>query len=112
MEGKKILPVTVNLSRMDLMDEEIMFEIRRNVNDSRLSKEKICFEITESAYAMITEEGVEFLSKLHEYGVKLLVDDFGSEQSFYTERCLIFSAFSAKLLFSSNSLLCSAPAHL
>lgn len=84
MEGKKILPVTVNLSRMDLMDEEIMFEIRRNVNDSRLSKEKICFEITESAYAMITEEGVEFLSKLHEYGVKLLVDDFGSGVSSFS----------------------------
>ena len=84
MEGKKILPVTVNLSRMDLMDEEIMFEIRRNVNGSRLSKEKICFEITESAYATITEEGVEFLSKMHESGVKLLVDDFGSGVSSFS----------------------------
>lgn len=83
-EGKSVLPITVNLSRMDLMDEEIMCQIQKDVKASKLPKGKICFEITESAYATITEEGVKFLSNLHESGVKLLVDDFGSGVSSFS----------------------------
>ena len=83
-EGKTVVPVTVNLSRMDLMDADIMEEIRQDVKNSKLPQEVFRYEITESACADITESGNEFLSELREMGVKLLVDDFGSGQSSFS----------------------------
>lgn len=83
-KGKTVVPVTVNLSRMDLMDADIMEEIRQDVKNSKLPQEVFRYEITESACADITESGNEFLSELREMGVKLLVDDFGSGQSSFS----------------------------
>lgn len=83
-EGRPTVGITVNLSRMDLMDEEIMSGILQDVNEEGISKDHIYFEITESAYATITEEGIEFLSHLHKSGVSLLVDDFGSGVSSFS----------------------------
>ena len=83
-EGKRIVPVTVNLSRMDLMDNNIMDKIRRDIINSRLPKENFRYEITESAYAEINETGSKFLTELRKYGVKMLVDDFGSGLSSFS----------------------------
>lgn len=83
-EGKRIVPVTVNLSRMDLMDNNIMDKIRKDVKTSKLPKENFRYEITESAYAEINETGNNFLSELRKYGVKMLVDDFGSGLSSFS----------------------------
>ena len=102
-EGKPTVGITVNLSRMDLMDEEIMTEIIQDVNNSELSRDKIYFEITESAYATITEEGIEFLSNLHKSGVSLLVDDFGSGvSSFSTIRDYDFDIIKLDMGFVSK----------
>lgn len=83
-EGKRIVPVTVNLSRMDLMDNNIMDKIRQDVKTSKLPKENFRYEITESAYAEINETGNKFLTELRKYGVKMLVDDFGSGLSSFS----------------------------
>ena len=83
-EGKRIVPVAVNLSRMDLMDNNIMDKIRHDVKTSKLPKENFRYEITESAYAEINETGNKFLTELRKYGVKMLVDDFGSGLSSFS----------------------------
>lgn len=83
-DGRTVVPLTVNLSRMDLMDTTIMDEIRRDIRRSSLPKEVFRYEITESACADITESGNEFLSELRGMGVKLLVDDFGSGLSSFS----------------------------
>lgn len=86
-EGKKILPVAVNLSRMDLMDNNIMNRIQRNVTDRKIPMSMFHYELTESAYADITEGGCEFLTGLQKEGAKILIDDFGSGiSSFSTVR--------------------------
>lgn len=85
--GLPLPKVTVNLSRMDLMDKNIMNMILDRARDSKMLKEYICCEITESAYAAISSLGNKFLSGLSEEGVTLLLDDFGSGISSFSTIC-------------------------
>ena len=54
-EGKRNVDIDVNLSRMDLMDKNIMDSILNDVKTSELPRGSISYEITESAYAGISE---------------------------------------------------------
>lgn len=65
--------ISVNLSRMDLMNQNIMGLILKNEKE-----EHINYEVTESAYASLSENANDFLSTLHQRGNMILVDDFGS----------------------------------
>ena len=83
-EGKRIVDIGVNLSRMDLMDKQIMDKILGDVKSSDLPNGSISYELTESAYAGVSEEGNNFLTQMHAEGTKLLVDDFGSGVSSFS----------------------------
>lgn len=63
----------MNLSRMDLMDQNIMSKILKNDQENQLN-----YEVTESAYMSISDNANQFLSQLHHNGSNILVDDFGS----------------------------------
>lgn len=82
--GKRVVDIGVNLSRMDLMDKHIMDTILGDVKNSDLPSGSISYELTESAYAGVSEDGNSFLTKMHEEGTKLLVDDFGSGVSSFS----------------------------
>lgn len=83
-EGKRNVDIGVNLSRMDLMDKNIMDKILNDVKTSELPRGSISYELTESAYAGVSENGNRFLQQMHEAGAKLLVDDFGSGVSSFS----------------------------
>lgn len=83
-KGNRIVRIAVNLSRMDLMDEQIMHMIEEDVQQAQFPKDRISYEITESAYTILSDSGIQFLSKLHNDGIKLLVDDFGSGVSSFS----------------------------
>ena len=86
-EGRRVLPVAVNLSRMDLMDDHIMNRIRSSISEKNVPVNMFHYELTESAYAEITENGGRFLNGLQKEGAKILIDDFGSGiSSFSTVR--------------------------
>ena len=82
--GKLVVPVSVNLSRMDLMDSHMIGNISQEIEDSQLPRTVFRYELTESAYAEIGLNGQKFLSGLREDGVKILVDDFGSGLSSFS----------------------------
>ena len=82
--NEPVVRVAINLSRMDLMDEDIMHVIVNDINNSELPNNMISYEVTESAYATVPEMGIDFLIKLHDNGVMLLVDDFGSGVSSFS----------------------------
>ena len=82
--GKPVVPLTVNLSRMDLMDENIMNEIKNCIGSSEIPKNLLRYEITESAYTTIDAAGNQFLSDLRQAGVRVLLDDFGSGVSSFS----------------------------
>ncbi len=82
--NKPVVRVAINLSRMDLMDDDIMRLISEDIKKSELPNSMISYEVTESAYASVSEVGIDFLLKLHDSGVTLLVDDFGSGVSSFS----------------------------
>lgn len=82
--GKPVVPLTVNLSRMDLMDENIMNEIKNCISSSEIPENLLRYEITESAYTTIDSVVNQFLADLRKEGVRVLLDDFGSGVSSFS----------------------------
>lgn len=67
------IKISVNLSRMDLMNQNIMSLILQGKKDQHIN-----YEVTESAYSSLSDNANDFLSTLHQRGNQILVDDFGS----------------------------------
>lgn len=76
-----IVPISINLSRMDLFDITLTEVILDKIKNNTLPPDMIRYEITEMSIASIEDSGVNFLNQLRENGRKLLVDDFGSGYS-------------------------------
>ena len=83
-DGKTTIEVTLNLSRMDLMNDDLKQMVLKDMESPDFPKGLMNYEVTESAYTAITDEGVEFLSELRKKDVKLLIDDFGSGVSSFS----------------------------
>ncbi len=79
--GKKWVPVSVNLSQMDFHDKEFVNQLSEKASIIQDLKNGIRYEITETAYA--TLEGVQktILEKLNQNGIDIVLDDFGSGYS-------------------------------
>ena len=75
------LPVSVNVSRIDLYDPKLIDRLFAILEKNGLSVEKLLLEITESAYTESSDHIVEKVEKLRELGFKIEMDDFGSGYS-------------------------------
>ena len=82
-DEKRIVPVTVNLSRMDLMNDHFLQVVLKQLKEEPALNPYLRYEITESAYTEIREDIWKILNQFGDYGVLLLVDDFGSGVSSY-----------------------------
>ncbi len=80
-KGLPIVPVSVNLSRMDFFDDKMIETILSDIKNSKLPKDIWRFEVTESAYASVVSRSGEVLEQMRENGAKLLLDDFGTGYS-------------------------------
>lgn len=80
-EGKKPIPVSVNISRVSMYNPRIVEEIHELVVKYDIPVELFHLELTESAYTTNSEAILEAIDKLHEYGFTILMDDFGSGYS-------------------------------
>jgi EAL domain-containing protein (putative c-di-GMP-specific phosphodiesterase class I) len=69
--------VTVNISRIQLTDdfEEI---VQKSLDDANLTPSRLRLELTESALIEHCGELPDMLRRLHNIGVKLVLDDFGT----------------------------------
>lgn len=76
-----VLPISVNISRIDLFDEKIVETIEKIVKDNNIKPSNLLLEITESAYNNETDQIVEIINKLRDLGFKIEIDDFGSGYS-------------------------------
>ena len=75
------LPVSVNVSRVDLYDLEIAEKLRDIVDRNGLDCRDLLLEITESAYTEDADRIIETVSQLRELGFRIEMDDFGSGYS-------------------------------
>ena len=75
------IPVSVNVSRIDLYDPNLTDRLLGIVKANGLSVEELLLEITESAYTENSDHIVEKVKKLRKLGFKIEMDDFGSGYS-------------------------------
>ena len=75
------IPVSVNVSRIDIQDDDIVDNLLEIVKDAGIDPSELHLEITESAYASDTRQLVEVVEQFRKHGFKIEMDDFGSGYS-------------------------------
>ena len=75
------VPVSVNLSRADMYDPDLVNTMERIAADNDISTRDLYLEITESAYVSDSDEIVNRVKDLREHGFFIEMDDFGSGYS-------------------------------
>lgn len=99
-QEKRMVPVAVNLSRMDLMDGRMTERIFTEIQETKVPKQYFRYEIIESACTIISTQGEEFLESLRQQGVQIFLDDFGTGVStFETVRDYTFDALKLDMGF-------------
>ncbi|WP_431260237.1 putative bifunctional diguanylate cyclase/phosphodiesterase [Roseateles chitinivorans] len=73
------LPISVNLSTRDLMDQDLPIKVADLV--AGVPPPALCLEITESAIMDDPQRALQTLEQLHALGFKLSIDDFGTGYS-------------------------------
>lgn len=79
--GNRVVPVSFNLSRKDLLHNDIIERIEAIMARYNVPRELVNAEITESAFVEDVEQIGPALKKLHELGYQVWMDDFGSGYS-------------------------------
>lgn len=76
-----VVPISINLSRNDFLGIDAFEEVNAIVTDHGLSPEMINIEITESTLEAEPEYLRHQISRFHEAGYEIWIDDFGSHYS-------------------------------
>ncbi len=75
------LPVSVNVSRIDLYEPRLIDLLRETTAQNELSTHDLLLEITESAYTEDSAQIIQRVHQLREMGFRIEMDDFGSGYS-------------------------------
>lgn len=76
-DGLPIVPVSVNLSRVQLAEQNFVERYKNMLEGSELPAKYISLEFTESAMFDNEEILRDTVEQLHDMGIKVLIDDFG-----------------------------------
>lgn len=79
--GKEIVPISVNVSRAHLKQDNFAKKVIRLVEQHQIDPEYLEFELTENIFLENSEQAKETLIELKNYGFKVSMDDFGSGYS-------------------------------
>lgn len=80
-KGRKMIPISVNLSRAHIGDKEFVHKIKGLVNRFNIPPEMVELEITESVFLSDKAPLIEVINSLKRAGFHLSIDDFGSGYS-------------------------------
>ena len=75
------VPVSVNLSRVDVFDPKLEEILDGLLRENGLGRGSLRLEVTESAYTENAEELIRVMERLRDKGYKIEMDDFGSGYS-------------------------------
>ena len=75
------IPVSVNVSRIDMYDPNLAEELVSIVRDNDLTIHDLMLEVTESAYTEESEQIIETVNNLRKLGFRIEMDDFGTGYS-------------------------------
>ena len=77
-EGKEVPLISVNLSRLHLLDDNLPMRIKQLSDKYELEPKQIELEITESIFFEDTERLIEMIKRLKGIGYVISMDDFGA----------------------------------
>ncbi|MBR1752239.1 MAG: EAL domain-containing protein [Ruminococcus sp.] len=77
----RVIPVSVNVSRIDIYDPDLERVLLDIVRSNGLEPDEYLLEITESAYTDDSSQIVDKVSRLRAHGFRVEMDDFGSGYS-------------------------------
>ena len=75
------VPVSVNVSRVDMFDYDLVDHMKALIREFNLSPEEFLLEITESAYTQDAARIISTVKELRQAGFHIEIDDFGSGYS-------------------------------
>lgn len=75
------VPVSVNVSRIDMYDPNLISTLQEILATNGLSPSEFFLEITESAYTQSSAHIIETVTRLRELGFRVEMDDFGTGYS-------------------------------
>ena len=75
------VPVSVNVSRVDMFDPDLLTNFQRLIEEFELTPDEFLLEITESAYTEDSTQIIKTVNNLREAGFRIEMDDFGSGYS-------------------------------
>ena len=75
------MPVSVNVSRVDMFDADLLDHIQGLLDEFGLSPDEFLLEITESAYTQDSDQIIKTVHAMREAGFHIEIDDFGSGYS-------------------------------
>ena len=75
------VPVSVNVSRVDMFDGDLVEEMKALIKTYDLKPEELLLEITESAYTQDADKIISVVNRLREAGFCIEMDDFGAGYS-------------------------------
>ena len=75
------VPVSVNVSRIDMYDPKLISTFMGILNEYQISSKELLLEITESAYTKDSEQIIDTVNRLRALGFKIEMDDFGTGYS-------------------------------
>ena len=79
--GFKVVPIAVNLSGVQLRQENLFNRISQILREFNLDPQLLEIELTESSLITIGSQNYAILEKLKEMGIRVAVDDFGTGYS-------------------------------
>lgn len=77
-KGLKVVPVSVNASRKDILKDNFISEVLGGIKDDKDLANLLHMEITESVFIEDVEILKPIIIQLRESGIKIELDDFGS----------------------------------
>lgn len=80
-EGKKLIPISVNVSRSYIFKNDFVKDLIQLVSDYQISPNLLEIEITESVIFDRVDELKTIIHELNSYGFRIAMDDFGSGYS-------------------------------
>lgn len=80
-EGKKVVPVSINVSQVDFDHSNLVEEVERIVDENNIPHEYIHFEVTESVNAKDIQRKTLAINQFKEKGFNIELDDFGAGYS-------------------------------
>ena len=76
-KGKKIIPISVNQSRLHVNDSLYINKLIKTFDKYGVDKEHIIFEVTESAFTENVDDMIDLIHRMTQLGYAVSMDDFG-----------------------------------